>query len=260
MTRILQRGLVAALLVYLGFGAYLYAFQRSFLYYPTPAAQDPQFKQLDITSGNERIRVVQVNPGRPSAILYFGGNAEAVHYNGPDFARLFPHATSYLVNYRGYGGSTGTPTESGLYRDALAAYDAVRETHAAIAVIGRSLGTGVATYLAVNRPVERLVLITPYDSVEQLAHTQYPLYPMTLLLKDKFDSVSRAPSIRTPTLVLIAGRDQLVGPERAWRLVQTMDPQFVRAVVIDGANHFNLIYRPRYEEELRSFFSPLPAG
>jgi pimeloyl-ACP methyl ester carboxylesterase len=209
-----------------------------------------------VSSGDERLRVWRINPGRAAALIYLGGNAEAVSGNAGTFLRLFPERTSYLVNYRGYGGSTGEPSEGGLYEDALAVFDYVRAAHSHVAVVGRSLGSGVATYLAANRPVDRLVLVTPYDSVERVAQAHYPMYPMSVLLKDKFDSMSRADAIRVPTLVLTAERDRLITPEHSRRLAAAIEPRWVESVVVEGANHFDIDRRSTYRAALAAFLSP----
>jgi pimeloyl-ACP methyl ester carboxylesterase len=258
MTHGLKRIVGFSLLVYLGFGAFLYAFQRSLIYHPMPPVPANAEEQITVRSGGERLRVWQVNPGREAALVYFGGNAEVVSGNAETFRRLFPERSSYLVNYRGYGGSTGEPSEQGLYRDALAVFDRIRAAHSDVAVVGRSLGTGVATYLAAHRPVERLVLVTPYDSVQSVAQARYPLYPMSVLLKDKFDSLSRADAIRVPTLVLTAERDRLITSEHSRRLVAAIDPRWVEQIVVEDADHFDIDRRAAYRASLVDFLNPGP--
>ncbi len=258
MTRWLKQSVLFALLVYLGFGAFLYAFQRALIYRPTPAVAAAGYERITVPSGAEQLSVWRVNPGRAPATIYFGGNAEAVLGNADEFGRWFPDRTAYLVNYRGYGGSTGRPTEAGLYQDALAVFDRVAAEHSPIAVIGRSLGSGVATYLAVERPVGRLVLVTPFDSVERIAQELYPLYPMSLLLKDKFDSLTRAKAIDVPTLLLIAAEDQMISIEHARRLAAGIDRRWVEQQIVEGADHFNISYRPGYRSALTDFFASEP--
>ncbi len=117
-------------------------------------------------------------------MIYFGGNGEEVSWLVPEFSRV-PDWAALLVNYRGYGLSEGQPSETKLYRDALALYDrATRRPDidsGRVIVMGRSLGTGVATYLASQRPVAGVVLISPYDSLVQVAREAYPFLPVNLL-------------------------------------------------------------------------------
>ena len=161
---------------------------------------------------------------RPSPlVIYFGGNGEEVSWLVPEYSRVADWA-ALLVNYRGYGLSEGHPSETMLYRDALALYDrATRRPDIdsrRVIVIGRSLGTGVATYLASQRSVAGVVLISPYDSLVQVAHEAYPFLPMNLFLRHRFDSVVRAPTIHAPLLALVAARDDIIRPERSRQLVQ----------------------------------------
>ena len=135
--------------------AWVFFTQRGQIYFPTPESQHLNAEQLWIESQGERIKVwVVARPGG-RALLYFGGNAEDVAGNIESFAEAFSDRSLYLVNYRGYGGSSGRPSEAGLVADALAVFDHVRTQHPDIAVMGRSLGSGVAVQLAAERPVDR---------------------------------------------------------------------------------------------------------
>ena len=133
-------GITLILLAYVGFGLYLYVFQRSFLYHPTPAADNSRYNAITIN----KLKIWQVNPGQPQALIYFGGNSEGVEHNLDDYQIMLPNYTLYFVNYRGFGGSPGKPSEAGLYEDALAVYDQL-PNHGTIAVVGRSLGSGIGT-------------------------------------------------------------------------------------------------------------------
>jgi pimeloyl-ACP methyl ester carboxylesterase len=151
-------------------------------------------------------------------LIYFGGNAEEVSHLLD--MTLPPQWSLLLMNYRGYGDSTGKPGEAAMFHDALMIYDAVASDFPQIAVMGRSMGTGVATYLASQRPVCGAVLISPYDSVRQLAQDIYPFVPVGWLLKHHFDAESYAPAVTAPVLALIADQDKLVPPIHSARLLQ----------------------------------------
>ena len=172
-------------------------------------------------------------------VIYFGGNAEEVSWLAAEFSRV-PDWAALLVNYRGYGLSLGQPSETMLCRDALALYDrATRRPDidsGRVIVIGRSLGTGVATYLASQRPVAGVVLISPYDSLVQVAREAYSFLPVNLLLRHRFDSAARAPSIRAPLLALVAARDEVIRPERSRQLVQAWGGP-ARFEVLGGVDH-----------------------
>ncbi len=203
--------------LYLLVGLLLFLFQRKFLYFPTARIDHP-YARLSVENGGEATEVIVLNPGKEKAILYFGGNGESVVYNGEDFLRIFPGHTVYLVNYRGYGGSSGSPGEQGLYSDALHIFEQLKEDHSTVSVIGRSMGSGIATFLAANREVEKLALVTPFDSMQSIAQGKMPIYPMHLLLRDKYDSLGRVGSIKAKTLLIIAGKDEIIPRKNSMRL------------------------------------------
>ncbi len=246
--------LSSLLLMYVIIAAFLYITQRNFIYFPTPKTSSPNIEATIFSSDSESLRVWVVNPDKPNAILYFGGNAEAVENNIPEFTTLFPQYSIYLVNYRGYGGSSGKPTESGNYRDALNIYQQLSPHHDSISVIGRSLGSGVASYLAANGSIQRLVLITPFDSIQKVAQSSFPIFPISLLLKDKYDSLSRVNSIDAPTLILIAEHDEVIAAARSNRLVSAFPITQVTVKVIAGASHNSISSYPQYSAMLRAFF------
>jgi len=194
-----------------------------------------------------------INPGKKNAILYFGGNAEAVAYNASMFRELFKNYTVYLTEYRGYGNSSGAPTEQGLYADALSWYDKLASQYEQISVIGRSLGAGVAIYLTDSRKVQRLVLVTPFDSATNMARHYYPLFPVSILLKDKYDSLNRAKRIKIPTLVIAGEHDEIVPRARTQSLIDVLPKDQTRTVIIKRVGHNDLSSSSTYAAELSQF-------
>ncbi len=198
--------LSTALVAYLLLCAWLYATQRGQIYFPTPETDHAGAEALWIESQGERIKVWAVRrPGR-KAFLYFGGNADdaAAHIDG--FAAALPEHSLYLVNYRGYGGSSGRPSEAALFADALAVYDMVRKRHSDTVVLGRSLGSGVGVYLAAERPVSKLVLVTPFDSLVNVASSHFRWLPVRWLMRERYDSASRAPAVVGAGVAGVRGR------------------------------------------------------
>ena len=235
-------------LLYLAGCAAVYGLQRSMLYHPQPARQVADFMTLPVDGASLQVSV-RLQPGAP-ALLYFGGNAEDVSGTLPQFARLFPDHALYLMHYRGYGSSTGQPSETALHADALALYDRVRRDHGEIKVAGRSLGSGVAVRLASERPVARLALVTPYDSIEAVANEQFPWLPVRWLLKDRFDSTAVAGRVAAPTTLLVAQHDTLIRPERSAVLEKAFSPGLARTVVVPGADHNSIGASPVYGRAL----------
>jgi hypothetical protein len=245
--------LAMAALVYVCFCFYLYLFQRSFIYFPTSDPGAAAAEELWLENDNERIRIWRLRAQAKDAILYFGGNAEDVAANVPEFSEWFPEHSVYLVNYRGYGGSTGSPGETALLRDAEAIFSYVKDRHRSVSIIGRSLGAAVAIGVAAGNNVSKLALITPFDSLARLARDLYPIFPTSMLLKDKYDSLGRAERLRSPVLVLVAEHDEIIPRESSERLAGAIGRSLVTFTVIHGTSHNTIGSSPWYGRNLRAF-------
>ena len=174
------------------------------------------------------------------------------------FEAVFADYSVYLVDYRGYGTSEGSPGEAEFYSDALAIYDHISRDHSneskpSITAYGRSLGSGVAVYLAANRPLERLILLTPYDSIADVAQKIYPLFPVRWLIKDRFDSASRAADINIPVLIASAELDRVIALENTLALRQRFSRARLVYQQIKGAAHNDIIDFPQYRELVENF-------
>ncbi|HEU4603625.1 MAG TPA: alpha/beta hydrolase [Steroidobacteraceae bacterium] len=200
---------------------------------------------------------------RPAAkneilLIYFGGNAEDVLMTAGtdalDASRIF------LVNYRGYGRSTGEPSQRVLYRDALRIYDyAVRERHIEprnIVLMGRSLGAAVATMLSASRPVAGVVLVTPFDSMVSVASQHYSYLPVRWLLRHPFPSDEWAQKDSAPVLILAAERDGIIPPAHAKRLFDVWrGPKQFR--LVNGVGHNDVQTAPEYYDSINAFMRVL---
>ena len=209
---------------------------------------------LRLRVGRVELRGWEVNPGQARALVYFGGNNEGVEWLRPVLAEHFPDHTSYLLAYRGYGASGGRPTQRALTADAVALHDhvATRHPQAAVDVVGRSLGSGVATQVAVRRPVGRLVLVTPFDSLAATAADLFPRLPVRHLVHDRWDSAAVAHRVLAPVLVVRAGRDALVRPARTDRLLEVL-PCGTRVVDLPEADHGDLVDDPAFWPAIQGF-------
>jgi pimeloyl-ACP methyl ester carboxylesterase len=238
--------------VYAGLCLLMYLTQRSQIYFPVRESKVPGAAPLPFVVEGAHLKVWHVaRPGR-AALLYFGGNAEDVGASIGRFAERLPGHSLYFVNYRGYGGSTGEPSEGALVGDAIALYDHLRTRHPEIDVLGRSLGSGVAAQLAGAREVERLVLVTPFDSLVNVARAHFPWMPVSLLMRDRYDSANRVPAISSQTLVVIAEADEIVPRAASEALVQAFRER-PRVVVLAGAGHNGIDLDPGYLEEVATF-------
>src|SRR3954462_9920652 len=130
---------VVLVLIYVGLCAVLFLFQRSLIYFPQPRSLGKAAPTIRLpVVGADVVITVRPQAG-PYALIYFGGNAEDVSYSLPGFSTAFPDYALYLAHYRGYGGSSGKPSDVSLVADALALYDSVQADHKQIVVVGRSL-------------------------------------------------------------------------------------------------------------------------
>jgi uncharacterized protein len=252
---------VAVALAYAALCAFIYATQRSMIYFPTSESSPAGARPLRVHSQGETLRVWAAGGGlddaAAGALVYFGGNADDVAAHLPAFAAAWPRRALYLVNYRGYGGSTGRPSEEALALDAAAVYDVVRQRHphASIAVVGRSLGSGVAVQLAAARPVDRLVLVTPFDSLVEVARSHFRWLPVRALLRDRFDSAAlvAAGKVGARTLIVIAADDEVVPAARGEALAAAFPAGQVEVERIDGATHNTVDLFPQYLQRVARF-------
>ena len=239
-------------IVYIALCALLFVFQRSLLYYPQPRAKGETSATMPLKVQDAELVISLRAHDGPNAIVYFGGNGEDVTYNLPDFASAFPDHALYLMNYRGYGGSRGTPSEKAIHEDAQALFDWVHARHSNVVVMGRSLGSGVAIRLASERPVARLVLITPYSSIVELGASQFPYFPVRWLARDKYESWRYAPKIAVPTLLVMAEHDEVIPRASTEDLYSRFKPGVASLQVVPGAGHNTIGGSPLYLASLRS--------
>ena len=207
--------------LYVGLAAILYFSQRSMMYFPetvhtTPAqAGLPEAQEVKLTaSDGARITAWHVAPhqGKP-VILYFHGNGGALRYRVERFRKLIAGGIGLIgVEYRGYGGSDGSPSEAGLIADAEAGYAFAvsRYWPQELVLWGESLGSGVAVALAAEKPVGRVILEAPFTSAAAVAAISYWYMPVRLLMKDQFRSDERIGKITAPVLILHGLKDRTV--------------------------------------------------
>jgi len=229
----------------------LAAFQRRLQYFP-----DRRLTELAQTgmSGGEELRLTTADgetlvawyfparEGRP-LILYFHGNAGALVDRIPRFRMFTARGYGLLaVSYRGYGGSTGSPTQSGLMQDGEAAY---REARARgyggdrIVLMGASLGTGVAIALAATHEAAALVLEAPYLSALDVAAAHYAIFPVSWLMLDQFRSDLAIRGVHVPVLMVHGEEDDVIPLSSAKRLFELANAPKT-FVSVPGGNHLVL--------------------
>lgn len=245
---------------------FIYVQQERLIFYPR--ANDPalreqwRWQRVEIPSGEHVLEGWWADAGAPESnltLVYFGGNAEDVLFTARNAARLAAKRM-LVVNYRGYGGTKGKPTQQALFEDALAIHAYVLGPGGAeaqdIVVMGRSLGSGVATLLAAKREVRAAVLITPFDSIKAVAARHYPALLVEWLLRHPFPSAEMAPQARVPALFLVAENDEVIAPAHAYALARAWGgPNQVRAFAHVG--HNDIDQHPDYYGAINTFFQSL---
>lgn len=194
-------------------------------------------------------------------IIYYGGNAENISINLGDMQTDEIQSTSWLLmNYRGFGGSTGKPSQEGLFADALANYDyLINDLNIQpdkIYLVGRSIGSSIAAYVASQRRVGGLILITPFDSIASFAPRILRISPVKYYLEKYFNTQKYLEDVKGKILVLAAGEDEVVPKMSLANLANKFKNQ-LEIVEIKDANHQNITEFPEYELAIQKYIHQL---
>jgi pimeloyl-ACP methyl ester carboxylesterase len=187
-------------------------------------------------------------------LLYFGGNAD----DATAFALHVKELKGYEIlsfNYRGFGNSGGKPSEKALFEDALKIYDTYAKGRKVV-LVGRSLGSGVATYVASKRESVGLVLITPYDSIVSMGQQKYPYFPIAWLLKHSFETVRYIPSITAPIAIIEVENDTTI-PRYHLEKLLAMLPKPPLHVRLSNATHGDVLKHPNFTHELQTLLGKI---
>ena len=188
----------------------------------------------------------------PTLILGFGGNA----WNAQDVAEylheLFSDEEVVAFHYRGYAPSQGSPSAEALMADAPLVYDAAveRVKPKRIVAVGFSIGSGVAARLAAERPVDGLILVTPFDSLKAVAQSMYPWLPIGPFFEHEIDAASALEKIQAPVAIVAGERDEIVPSERTDAL-RKRTPNVVFDRTIARAGHNDIYARSDFQEAMR---------
>jgi len=245
---------------------YIYVSQERMLFYPRP--NDPELRahwrwqRVEIPSGRQVLEGWWADGGAPESgltLIYFGGNAEDVLFAARNAGRI-DAKRMLVVNYRGYGGTPGKPSQRALFEDALAVYDYALGPGGAepreLVVMGRSLGSGVATMLAAKRNVRAAILVTPFDSIKAVAARHYPAILVDRLLRHPFPSTDFAPRATAPALFLIAANDNVIAPSHARALARVWGGE-KQVHTFANVGHNDIDMHPDYYAVLNGFLQSL---
>ncbi len=271
MKKMIKNILIFLFIIGVGVPTFFYLFQDMILFNPQSISRQrldhirnnyPHVEEVSITTpdGTELHGwFVKSDVEKAPLLIYFGGNAEEISFN-IETSHLLEGWSMVLINYRGYGFSQGKPGEEELLEDALHIYEYITQREDVdkdrIVAMGRSLGSGVAVHLANERPLTGVILITPYDSIKNVAKENFPFLPVSLLLKHSFDSVSLAPNIKVPMLALTAGEDRIISAKHSQNIVDLWAGSTVHQV-IKGEGHNTLQERELYWKSIKEFLKSL---
>lgn len=228
----LVKVLLALLALYVAIAAVAYFLQRRLIYFPVTTRVSPQSvglahveeRTLQTRDGETVLAWYgRAQAGQPT-LLYFHGNAGSLEFRSERIRRYMSRGIGvYMMTYRGYGGSSGAPSERANVADAKLAYDALAAEGVPprdVIVYGESLGTGVAIQVAAEKTVGGVILDAPYTSLVDVAALHYAYLPVRALMTDRYDSVAHISRVTAPLLILHGERDDVVPVDLGRRLFE----------------------------------------
>jgi fermentation-respiration switch protein FrsA (DUF1100 family) len=260
----LWKVIVFVFFVYVAIALLTFLIQRKLQYFPAtspvPLPRGKHYRDLEeftvTTSDGVRLVGWYWQGQRPVTLLVFHGNGghrghriewlESMHSLGLGIC---------VIDYRGYGGSDGSPSEEGLYRDAEAALGWLKSRQTgSIVYFGESLGSGVATELALRFPPAALILESAFTSAVDIGQKAYPFLPVRLLMKDRYESLRKIGKISAPLLMIHGEADSLVPVENGRTLFEAAaEPKEWYGVPAAGHNDLQWVGGKGYLERINQF-------
>lgn len=253
-------------IVYVAILILMYFFQEKLIFFAQPIANPyvNRFTEHEITFEHDDVKlhgwfVRKDITAETPLIIYYGGNAEEVSGNLLDL-KSYPDSAILFMNYRGYGKSEGKPSEKKLVSDALFILDEIVQKEKIdlqhVVLLGRSLGSGVATQVAYQRKVGGVILITPFDSLANVAKSHYPVFPVKLLVRHPFESERYAKDIGIPALNIMGSADRIIPNRHSKALAKAWKGE-IETVLIQQADHNNIQLFPQYWQSINRFLDSL---
>lgn len=248
---ILKKILFVLLVLYVMIGTSLYFLQERLLFLPTVLAQDYQyqfhypFQELFLKTDDQAVINVLHFKAENSkgVILYFHGNAGDLSRWGKITEYFVEKGFDvFVMDYRTYGKSTGKLSESALYNDAEYCYNFLKEQYdeSEITIYGRSLGTGLATFVASKHHPRQLILETPYYSLIDVARERFPMFPVKQLMKYELPSYKFIEQVKCPITIIHGTNDKIIPIASAKKLFEKANNDSIKFTVVEGGNHNNL--------------------
>ena len=249
--KMLKYFIFLSLIFYLLILLFMYIFQRTFMYHPNVKNTDSttvQFKYKEVYIESEKdIKLKSwhsyLNPNKKT-ILFFHGNAGELGARTYKLNKFNDLDLNFLIiSWRGFSGNNGKPTEQGLYKDAQKAVEWLEKkgiNKKDIVLYGESLGTGIAVELATKSKYSGIILESPYTSMIDMGKRFYPFLPISILQKDKYNSLKKLSMIKSPILVLHGKSDTLV-------------PFYMGKKIYDAANEPKYYYFPDHDNHMMTY-------
>jgi uncharacterized protein len=261
MKRRIRRIITSIIIIYIAGGFILYFIQDLLLFHPKPLPQNHQFsfsqpfEEVNIPIADRNLSIIKfkTDSSRKGLVLFFHGNMENVeHY------RRYPSLFTkngyeiWMIDYPGFGKSTGKRTEGTIYKDALLMYEkATKEiSRDSIIIYGKSIGTGAASYLASERGSKQLILETPYYSIDALAKYYFPIYPVMPMTKYAFPIYQYLKNVKSKIIIFHGTEDGVVPYSQGKRLAE--ENNGIEFITIENGRHNNLSEFPLFRHKLDS--------
>ncbi len=261
--RILIFAIVIFIAIYILLCAFLYFKQDALLYFPSRNEEVLAHIQNNKLINNfivktEEWETIGRSTGSGDCMLfYLGWNAENTDYHFVQERTWWVNCIFATLNYRGYWASTGKANETNMHEDSVHLFENMYDRYnpKTVIIVGRSLWTNPAIYLSLMKKdiVNKLVLITPYDSMTSVAKWHYPIFPVSWLIKDSFNSAELVKILPTETMILQASNDAVIPAIHTEKLVDSFGWKKPQVEIIKGTDHNSITESPLFIEKIGEF-------
>lgn len=252
---------LSLIILYVIGGIVIYLIQDLLLFHPTPLPAnhrflfDQTYKEFNLTVDKNNVSIIQFRTlqRRKGIVLFFHGNMHHVEYYKKYIALFTRNMYDiWMIDYPGFGKTTGKRSEQILYKHALAFYDmAVKQVKSdSIVIYGKSIGTGIASFLASRKPSRRLILETPYYSIQSLAKHYFPIYPVLPATRYRFPIHTYLSDITVPLAIFHGTEDEVIPYSQSNRLA--LENPGIELISIPNGKHNNLFENELYQLKMDS--------
>jgi uncharacterized protein len=261
LNRRAKRILIVLVVTYFIGGVVLYFAQDFILFHPTPLGRNHQFRfeqvfeETNISQGKNNLSIVKFKTSRKrkGIVLFYHGNMENIeHYKSYPAIFLSNNYDVWMIDYPGFGKTTGKRTENIINEQAILMYDmSLKQTSSdSIIIYGKSIGTGVAAFVASERNCKHLVLETPYYSIPDLARHYLPVYPVKWMIQYSFPTHQYLLKVQSPITIFHGTKDEVIPYSHSARLKD--QNKKIKLVTIANGKHNNLTDFKEYHTAIDS--------